>query len=100
MYLREQELKPGIPSAHVRILPPWIAKAGTLFFITLSLVIVTRWPLLPSRLYSFDTVNLALALEDFDPTRHQPQPPGYPLFVAEARLLYWLLGTPERTFTA
>jgi len=65
---------------------------------SLFLVLLTRWPLLPPQLYSFDSVNLALALHEFDPTRNQPQPPGYPLFVLEARLLHVLLGTPERTF--
>ncbi|MBI4443435.1 MAG: glycosyltransferase family 39 protein [Acidobacteria bacterium] len=59
---------------------------------------VSRWPLMPAHLYSFDSVNLALALEDFDPTKNQPQPPGYPLFVLEAKLFHLLLGTPERTF--
>lgn len=54
---------------------------------------------MPAHLYSFDSVNLALALKEFDPTRNQPQPPGYPFFVVEARLLQSLFGTPERTFT-
>ena len=65
---------------------------------SILLIVVTRVPFLPSYLYSFDSVNLALALQEFDPLQHQPQPPGYPLFVAEARVLYLLLGTPERTF--
>ena len=69
-----------------------------LFGISIFLVLCTRLPFVPRHLYSFDTVNMALALTDFDPTRHQPQPPGYPFFVAEARLLYPLFGTPERTF--
>ncbi|MBI2817223.1 MAG: glycosyltransferase family 39 protein [Acidobacteria bacterium] len=63
------------------------------------LVLVARLPLMPAQLYSFDSVNLAFALDDFDPTRNQPQPPGDPFFVGEARLFYYLLRTPERTFT-
>ena len=66
----------------------------------LFLVLLSGLPFVPPYLYSFDTVGLALALKDFDPTRNQPQPPGYPFFVAEARLLYPLFGTPERTFAA
>jgi hypothetical protein len=66
--------------------------------VSILLIFLTRWPLLPSHLFSFDVINLALALEDFDPTRNQPQPPGYPLFVMEARLLLPLFQTPERTF--
>ena len=75
-------------------------RLSALFGFSVLLVLLTRWPLMPAHLYSFDSVNLALALEDFDPTRNQPQPPGYPLFVAEARLLHRLFRTPERTFAA
>lgn len=64
------------------------------------LILVTRLPLMPEHLYSFDSVNLAFALDDFDPTRNQPQPPGDPFFVGEARLFYYVLGTPERAFRA
>lgn len=70
----------------------------TLFGIAALLVVATRLPLMPTHLYSFDSANLAFALEEFDPARNQPQPPGYPLFVAEAKLLHSFLGTPERTF--
>jgi hypothetical protein len=69
-----------------------------LFGFTVLLVAVTRLPFFPPHLYSFDSVNLALALERFDPTLHQPQPPGYPLFVLEARLVNGLLGSAEQTF--
>jgi len=65
---------------------------------SILLIVVTRAPFLPSYLYSFDSVNLALALKDFDPLLHQPQPPGYPLFVTEAWLLNQVLRVPEWTF--
>src|SRR3989338_7203203 len=70
----------------------------TLFGIAALLVVATRLPLMPTHLYSFDSANLAFALEQFDPALNQPQPPGYPLFVAKAKLLHLFLGTPERTF--
>src|SRR3990170_2311337 len=73
-------------------------RLATLFGLSILFVMVTRLPFIPSHLFSFDSVNLALALEEFDPTRNQPQPPGYPLFVQEARLVYFLFGTPEQTF--
>ena len=73
-------------------------RLAAVFGISILLILVTRLPLMPGHLYSFDTVNLALALDDFDPTRNQPQPPGYPLFVLEARLVHLLAGTPEHTF--
>jgi hypothetical protein len=63
-------------------------------------VLVTRLPLAPQHLYSFDSVNMALAIEEFDPAKNQPQPPGYPFFVAEARIVQEIFRTPERTFEA
>ncbi len=64
----------------------------------LLLAIATRVPIAPEYLFSFDTVNFALALDHFDPRLHQPQPPGYPMFVAEARLINALFHSPETTF--
>ncbi len=69
-----------------------------IFFVALVVVLLTRLPLMPEQLYSFDSVNLALALDDFDPLRNQPQPPGYPFFVGEARMVNLLLDSPEQTF--
>src|SRR5438876_1162313 len=37
-------------------------------------------------LYDIDSVNYALALDRFDPTVHQPHPPGYFLYVYLGRL--------------
>lgn len=63
----------------------------------LTAVLLTRFSWAPSFL-STDTVNLAYALESFDPVRHQPQPPGYPFFVAFARVVHWFSPTAEVTF--
>jgi hypothetical protein len=54
------------------------------------LALVTRLPMAPGQLLTFDDVNLAYSVGHFDIRLSQPQPPGYPLFVLEMRLLYWL----------
>src|SRR5262245_45337341 len=59
--------------------------AGVLLIFVL--LAATRIPLAPKYLYSFDSVNFALALDEFNPTKHQPQPPGYPMFVG----LTWIV---------
>ena len=38
--------------------------------------------LLPPTLEDIDSINFALGVRDFDVSRHQPHPPGYPLFIA------------------
>ena len=59
----------------------------TLWILGFLAVFITRLPASYAKLYSFDSVNLAYALREFDPTRNQPQPPGYPVFVMLARSL-------------
>ncbi len=39
-----------------------------------------RW--LAPALEDIDSINFALGLHDFDPARHQPHPPGYPVYIA------------------
>src|SRR5262249_51641363 len=62
-----------------------------------ALFLFTRLPAM-ARYLTIDNVNLALSLEKFDPRIHQPQPPGYPLFVAFNRLVNFVLRDPSRTF--
>jgi len=54
------------------------------------LILVTRGPLAPGQLFTFDDVNLAYAVGHYDIRISQPHPPGYPLFVLEMRILHWL----------
>jgi 4-amino-4-deoxy-L-arabinose transferase-like glycosyltransferase len=65
---------------------------------TLAIVFFSRWWLAPRYLFYFDSVNFALALSEFDPVLHQPQPPGYPLFVGLSRFLHVILPSVELVF--
>jgi hypothetical protein len=57
------------------------------FAVFALLLIVSRWPLTPRQLFSWDDVNFAYAIGKFDIRANQPQPPGYPVFVLETRIL-------------
>jgi hypothetical protein len=46
------------------------------------LFLVAHLAWLPSTLEDVDSINFALGVREFDVGRHQPHPPGYPLFVA------------------
>ena len=83
--------------------PRWFDRYPTLRGVAaaallLLLRVATCWPLAPKRLYFFDSANFALALEDFNPALHQPQPPGYPSFVGLTRLIHLFVADPQRVF--
>lgn len=50
------------------------------------LFLAAHLPFLPPSLEDLDSVNFALGVRDFDVARHQPHPPGYPLFIGPAKL--------------
>ncbi|HET7036764.1 MAG TPA: glycosyltransferase family 39 protein [Thermomicrobiaceae bacterium] len=43
----------------------------------------------------FDSVSFALALRDFNLFVQQPQPPGFPVYIALGRALFWLHADPR-----
>ena len=51
------------------------------------LVAISRWPAVSKTLWDWDEALFALALRDYDVTAHHPHPPGFPLFVAAAKLI-------------
>jgi hypothetical protein len=58
-------------------------------FCAVAVVLTVAWiPFAPARLFDFDAVNFALALDYFQPAAHQPQPPGYPLYVALTKAIH------------
>lgn len=55
---------------------------GILAALTLAAHLIS----LPPTLEDLDSVNFALGVRDFDVSRHQPHPPGYPVFIALGKL--------------
>ena len=51
------------------------------------LVALTRWPALSATLWDWDEALFVLGLRDYDVTLHHPHPPGFPLFIAMAKLM-------------
>ena len=54
--------------------------------ILIAATALTRFVCKSHYLYDIDSVNFALALKRFDPSVHQPHPPGYFLYVCLGRL--------------
>lgn len=53
-------------------------------------------PYLPASLEDLDSINFALGLRDFDVTRHQPHPPGYPVYIAAGKAVRALVADEAR----
>lgn len=56
-------------------------------FVLAGLFLAFHLPFLPRSLEDLDSINFALGLRDYDVARHQPHPPGYPLYIAAGKLL-------------
>jgi len=63
-------------------------------------VALTRLLFRSHYLYDVDSVNFALAIERFDPTVHQPHPPGYFLYVCLGRLVNMVFHDPNAALVA
>jgi hypothetical protein len=48
-------------------------------------------------LYSWDSVGFALSIEDYDPIKHQPHPPGYIFFAFALKLFDSFIKDPNLT---
>jgi hypothetical protein len=46
---------------------------------------------LPASLDDLDSMNFAMGVRHFDVARHQPHPPGYPLYIAAAKSIHALV---------
>jgi hypothetical protein len=63
-------------------------------------VALTRFLFRSHYLYDLDSVNFALAIGRFDPTVHQPHPPGYILYVCVGRLVNAVFHDPNAALVA
>jgi hypothetical protein len=67
----------------------WLALALAVVFLAAHL------PFLASTLEDVDSINFALGIRDFDPATHRPHPPGYPIYIALAKLARLVLSEPH-----
>ncbi len=65
-----------------------------------ALTSLSRVPFRSHYLFAWDSANFALALDHYNVAFHQPQPPGYPLYVAAARLARLVLHEANASYVA
>lgn len=59
-----------------------------LLLAAVAALLAVRLPFLPTALEDIDSVNFHLGVHEFYPYAYQPHPPGYPVFIALARLVH------------
>src|SRR5688500_20120827 len=56
-------------------------------------------PSLAPSLEDIDSINFALGLRDFDPARHQPHPPGSPVYIVMGRAVLAIVSASGSTLS-
>src|SRR3954449_13030543 len=59
-------------------------RSSLMVFLAITFL-VFHIPFLPATLEDLDSINFALGVRQFDVARHQPHPPGYPVYIALAK---------------
>jgi hypothetical protein len=62
-------------------------RAGHWGWLIAAAYLAAHLPSLAPSLEDIDSLNFALGLRDFDPARHQPHPPGSPVYIAMGRAM-------------
>ena len=63
-------------------------RESLLLAVATLLVFLTRIRYLPISLEDIDSVNFNLGVHDFNPSKHQPHPPGFRVFIALAKVVH------------
>lgn len=71
-------------------LTAWSRPAWLLGFGFCVATAISRIPFRSETLFAWDSASYVFALEEYNVAFHQPQPPGYPLYVASAKFLHAL----------
>lgn len=81
----------------IRMAPaPLTAPERRLVWVATLQVAVTRVAVASRSLWDWDEALFSFALHDYDVALHHPHPPGFPLFIAAAKIVLWCGGSEFR----
>jgi uncharacterized membrane protein len=78
---------------------PYARKTRILSLVVLSVALLLTLPFRSISLDDFDSYSFALALEQYDLALQQPQPPGFPVYIAIAAIFHALWPDPILALT-
>lgn len=61
-------------------------RPGVVLLALAAVFLVAHVAILPTSFADLDEINFAMGVRDFDIAKHQPHPPGYPVFIAMAKV--------------
>jgi len=64
------------------------ASAALIVILFALVFLALHLPYLPKSLEDLDSINFALGVRQFDVAHHQPHPPGYPVYIALAKIVH------------
>jgi hypothetical protein len=73
---------------------------GLAWIVSLTLLVVTRIFAIARSPWEWDEILFLMAMDDYDVQSHRPHPPGYPGFIAVARLVRWGIRDDFRSLQA
>ena len=76
---------PGTPNSQLH--NSQVGRRGSWEWYLAAAYVAAHLPFVAPSLEDIDSINFALGLHDFDPARHQPHPPGSPVYIALGRAL-------------
>jgi hypothetical protein len=71
-----------------------------LLALAVAAVLLSRVVFVPQTLEDLDSTNFARALVEYNPVHHRPHPPGYPVYVALAKIAQALVPGTARSLAA
>lgn len=74
-------------------------KKNRIILIIFSVTFVLRLIFLSPWLEDWDSVQFSLALHEFDILKHQPHPPGYPLYILLGKFLHYFIKSDVKALT-
>jgi hypothetical protein len=65
-----------------------ISASSAVIGLLAAIFLALHLPYLPKSLEDLDSINFALGVRQFDVAHHQPHPPGYPVYIALAKIVH------------
>ena len=80
--------------------PPASGRQAALFWILTLFCAATRFLAMSRSLWEWDEALFCLGMRDYDVTSHHPHPPGFPVYIAAAKVLRLVISSDFRALQA